>query len=312
MLIFLFGEDTYQSRQKLKEIKEKFLKTDKSGLNLNLFSAKDLDFDEFKGTIEAPAFLAKKRLIILENPISEGSADLKEKIVKYKPEKIKSEEVVIVFYQKNQIDRRDKLFKYLKKNAKSQEFKFFNPHQLNNWIKQEVETRGGSIEPLAVMKLAAYVGPDLWRMSNEIDKLIAFNPKLTTENIDFLVKSKIETNIFNLIDALGQRDKKTALVNLYQQEESGESEFYILTMIVYQFRNLIKIKDCLEQSIPPYLVTKKTGLHPYVVKKSLTQARSFSQQDLKRIYHRLLDLDLSIKTGRVEPKTGLDMFIMEI
>lgn len=312
MIIFLYGEDSYRSRQKLEAIKQRFIKTDKSGLNLTLLQSEGLDFDEFKKAVEASGFLGQKRLVILENPISQSEPELTEKLIKYQTDKIKSEEVIIVFWEKNQIDQRGKLFKYLKKNAQEQEFKLLGGHQLNKWIEETVKERGGTIDSQAVEKLAAYVGPDLWQMSNEINKLIAFNPHLTAENVGGLVKSKIENNIFNLIDALGRRDKKTALERLHEQEELGQNEIYILTMIVYQFRNLVKVRDCLEQGMPAYLIAQKTGLYPFVVRKSLAQARNFSKEGLKKIYQRLLDLDLAIKTGRIEPKVGLDMLIMEI
>jgi len=129
--------------------------------------------------------------------------------------------------------------------------------------------------------LAFYLGNDLWQMNREITKLIHYQPKITSESIDLLVKPKIEPNIFQAIDALGEKNKKTALKLLYQHLEKGDNEIYLLTMLAYQFRNLIKLKSLIEQNTPYYNLAKKAKLHPFVVKKTSAQLKNFSLNELK-------------------------------
>ena len=127
-----------------------------------------------------------------------------------------------------------------------------------------------------------------------------------------LVKPKIETDIFKTIDALGKRDKKTALKLLYKHLKQGEKEFYLLIMLVYQFRNLIKLKSLIEKNIPYYGLASKTKLHPFVVKKTWEQLRNFNLNELKNIYRKLLEAETGAKSGRLEIKAALDLLITEI
>jgi DNA polymerase-3 subunit delta len=83
-------------------------------------------------------------------------------------------------------------------------------------------------------------------------------------------------------------------------------------MINYQFRNLLIIKDLLEKRIPYEVIVKKSALHPFVVKKSYEQCRGFSFTELKKIYQRIFQVDLDIKTGRIEPEMALDIFVAGI
>ena len=76
---------------------------------------------------------------------------------------------------------------------------------------------------------------------------------------------------------------------------------YLLDRFVYQFRNLIKVKT-----------GKCADLHPFVFRKTQSQARNFSFEELKKIYRKLLEIDLDMKTGRVDARTALELFVTEL
>jgi DNA polymerase-3 subunit delta len=178
---------------------------------------------------------------------------------------------------------------------------------LVDWIYQEIIKRGGKIEQGAAYRLAQIVGPDLWRASLEIDKLCSYrNGKLIRkEDIELLVKEEIHPKIFSLIDALGERNTKRAHLLLSELLSLGENESYILSMIAYQIRNLLIIKDLLEKEKPLNL----SGLHPFVLEKTRQQSKNFTKEQLKNIYGKLLETDYNIKTGRLKPYLALDLLI---
>ncbi len=149
-------------------------------------------------------------------------------------------------------------------------------------------------------------------MSNELDKLVTYNPQVTTENINLLVKSQVESDVFKMIDAIGSKDIKSALKEYQNLYENRKNDLYILTMVVYQFRNLLIIKDELERSPKnpnQWEIAKKTGMHPYVVGKSISQSKKFTLTELKNSFEKLLDFDLAIKTGKIESRTALNLLI---
>jgi len=163
-------------------------------------------------------------------------------------------------------------------------------------------------------KLIEYIGNDLWQMSNEIKKLASFknNKTLRIEDIELLVRSKIETDIFKTIDAIAEKNKKQALNLFHKHLEKGDSPLYLLSMINYQFRNLLIVKDLIEKHKPYDVILKKSGLHPFVVKKSYYQSQRFTFQELKKIFQKIFKADLDIKTGRIQPEIALDLLIAEI
>ncbi|OIP78590.1 MAG: DNA polymerase III subunit delta [Candidatus Portnoybacteria bacterium CG_4_8_14_3_um_filter_44_10] len=320
MIIFLYGPDSFRSRQKLKRIIEKYKAKHKSGLNFLKFDLSETGLDDLREAIKSRPMFAEKKLIVIENLFCLSPENQREVIEYFKGEKLeKEQEVVLVVYEKNAPDKRSQAFKFLTaKGALSQEFGSLEGTQLENWIKREVEARGGNINRQAIQELAVCLGGDLWQASNEIDKLVAFKNggemggEIKKEDVTLLIKAKISANIFQTIDALAQRNKKNALRLLYQHFKEGENAIYLLTMFAYQFRNLLIVKDLVEKGVPYPELAQRTKLHPFVVKKSFQQTKNFSLEGLKKIYLRIKDLDLAIKTGRIEPKAVLEMLVMEV
>jgi DNA polymerase-3 subunit delta len=301
MLILLYGEDTFRLKQKLDEIVGSYKAKHSSGLDLAFF---DSDFDKVKEKIEAVSMFNEKKLIVLKNIF--GNLDFEESFFEYaKKNKLKNnQEVIVVLCQFGKLAASG----YKRKMSMSEEFKPLNGIELVNWIKKK------GINNLAAQKLAAFVGNDLWRMNNEIDKLLSYKAgkEITADDIDLLVGAKIDNNIFQTLDALANKDRKTALKLLHQHLSEGENEIYLLTMFIYQIRNLLKLKDLMESGTPPYSLAAKSGLHPFVVKKSVQVLKNFSLDQLKKIYHYLAEFDLELKTGRIDGLSVLDLLVMSI
>ena len=311
MVIFIYGEDTYRSRQKLNEIVEHYKKVHKSGLNLIQIDAKKTAFRDFIDILKITPMFAETKLIILKNIFS--NANFQEEFLKEAMGLIKIKDIIIVFEEDN-LDKRNKLFQFLKKEAKSQEFKPIEGQKLKNWVTKEFEKYKAKIESQAIDKLIECIGNDLWRMNNEIIKLVNFkkNKKIEPTDITLLVKPNIETDIFKTIDALGQKDKKQAIKLLQKHLEKGDSPIYLLSMINYQFRNLLIVKDLIERKNTFNSIAKKSGLHPFVAKKSYFLSQKFSFLELKKIYQKIFEVDLDIKTGKIEPETALELLVAGI
>jgi len=310
MIIFLYGQDTYRSRRKLNEIVEHYKKIHKSGLNLKYFDGKTVDFEEFKNEIQSVSMFAEKKLIILEEAFT--NQNFKEGFLKTSKQFTDSNNIIL-FYEIEKISSSDPLFKFLEKHAKSQEFKLLKGENLKNWVKKEIENYKVKINSVALRKLTDYVGDNLWQMVNEIKKLASYkkNKEIRVEDINLLVKPKIEPEIFKTIDAIASKNKKQALELIHKHLEKGDSPSYLLSMINFQFRNLLIIRDLIEKNKSPYILSKEAQLHPYVIKKSYSQARKFKIDELKKIYQKIFQVDLAIKTGKIDPETALDLLITE-
>lgn len=311
MILFLYGSDTYRSRRKLNEIIEHYKKIHQSGLSLKYFDGKNLDFESFKDEIQQTSMFKEKKLLVLKNVFSNPS--FKVKFLAQGKNFLKSDDIILI-YEESKTSESDSLAKFLKKQGKSQEFKLLESQELKNWTKKEFENYEAKIEKEALEKLIEFVGNDLWHLSNEIRKLVSFKnkQKIGINDIELLVKPKIESDIFTTIDSIAEKNKKEALNLIHKHLEKGDSPLYLLAMINFQFRNLLIIKDLLERGRPFYTFSKATNLHPYVIKKSYSQAQKFTIQELKKIYRKIFQVDIQIKTGKSDPQTALDLLIAEI
>jgi DNA polymerase-3 subunit delta len=314
MIIFLYGEDDYSSRQKLNEIIEKYRAQNKTGLNFERLDFEEKEIKDLNLMAQTSPMFKEKKLLVLENAFSR-KAEWQKELVSYLKESKATEakETTLIFIERRAPDKRVELFKFLaKKPCLCQENKRLEGIKLENWIKKQVEAKGGKIEAEAVRDLAEGVGGDLWQISNEIEKLITYcsGRAIGQKDADKLVKSKADLNIFNTVDALAKKDKKYVLRFMHQHLEQGENEFYLMSMFIRQFRNLLEIKDLMGKGVSYYDLPKRTGLHPFVIKKTYEQTKNFTLEKLNKIYSRLLDLDISIKTGRVDVITALDNLVM--
>jgi len=319
MIFFIYGEDSYRAKRKLEEIILSYKKVHKSGLNLIYINANEKDFKDFYNNLKTNSMFSEKKLIILKNVFSD--AKFQEDFLE-NTGNLENTKDIIVIYEDYFPDQRTKFFKMLQKYAKCQEFNYLQPAMLKRWVAEELGKNKAKINPDALDLLIGFVGSDLWGMTNEINKLSNYKiggPKgcfITKEDVELLVKPNIENDIFKTIDALASKDKKQALSLLHKHLENGDAPLYLLSMISYQFRNLLIIKEL--QGDPgtlqkPYnLIVKKSGLHPFVAQKSYYLCNQFSIEKLKKIYQKIFQVDSDIKTGKIEPETALDLLLAEI
>lgn len=311
MFIFLYGEDTYRSSQKLQEIVNEYKKVHETGLNLIYFDCQKSNFEEFKNSVQSISMFREKKLIILKQGFF--NTNFKEKFLQWAKPARESENIIIV-YENQTVKKTDALFKFLKTKAKTQEFNYLVGKKLEDWVDKEFQKYGAKIEWSARAKLINFVGKDLWQMSQEIRKLSAYKLKgiIQVKDVELLVVPKIETDIFKTIDAIAQKNKKLALLLLHKHLAKGDAPLYLLSMINFQFRNLLVVKDFMENRCNTYNNLRIPGMHPYVARKSSAQAQNFTFDKLKKIYYKLLAIDTKIKTGKVDARMALDMFVIGI
>lgn len=304
MIIFLYGQDSYRSREEVRKIIEDYKKANLDWFDFVRIDTSDKEtkvFEQIRQTTNTVSMFGSRKLIIIEN-IFLIDEELQESVLEFlKQKNLETNRDIIIVFWSEEVDKQNNLFKFLKTRAKCQEFIFLKGYQLRSWIKDYIKEQKGKIENSAIEKLIEYIGNDLWRMTNEINKLLNYSKTIKLEDVELLVKPEIDLNIFEMVDALGQKNKARVLKLFNQHIEKGEDEFYLLSMFIYQIRNLIKVK-----------AGGKLDMRYFVIQKSREQAKNFSFEELKKIYRRLLAIDLDIKTGRTDATTALELFLAKL
>ncbi|PIR78335.1 MAG: DNA polymerase III subunit delta [Candidatus Magasanikbacteria bacterium CG10_big_fil_rev_8_21_14_0_10_36_16] len=317
MIIFLYGKDTYRSRQQLKKMVDKF-KVDRDPQGFNVV---ELDCDKETGAnimqqlLTAP-FLAEKKMIVLKNLLSasEHKDFLSELMTRIDGKRL-PEENIILFWEGNDTFKTKNaktLFEKLKKEKFVQSFPEMRGLELSNWVKSEIVSRGGKIEPKALNFLLQNFGNDMWSLSTIIDQLLSYtSQEISLEDVQKFLGEKVDDNIFNLIDFIVGKQKNKVFKMIRKQYENGEDAQFIFAMILRQFRILLELREVYEKQDNMHSadLAKILGIHPFVVTKSMAFVKRYTLNQIKDIYLKLLEIDTKTKTGQGGQSFLLDVFV---
>ncbi|MFH1112039.1 MAG: DNA polymerase III subunit delta [Patescibacteria group bacterium] len=227
----------------------------------------------------------------------------------------------VIIVERNKINNQNKLVKKLKKITQdglvnSKEFLDFNPHELEVWIAARVKQEGGKISSSTASLLGSLVGNNFLLLEQEIGKLVAYagTREIKAADLDLLVAQKIEEDVFAVIDAVGRRDFKQAIRKLEEQFAAGASPQGLVGMLAWHLRVLWQVREYLDlrPRAPAKEIAAELNLHPYVVTKVLTQIPHYHIKKLKLLYQELSDLDVKLKSTRLDPQMLFDLFLSRL
>ena len=281
MIKFLYGENTYSVSIMAAKIVADFIEKQKTDLNVNKLEAGKLTMENFTDAVLSMPFLGDKKLTVVRNLLIEKeNADLRKKIISTLEKLPETSE--IIFVDEGKPDARDALYKFLIKNAQSKHYAPVDETTMRRFVTAKTAAAKVSISNQATAKLTLYVGPDLWRLQNEILKLAAFatsekRNEITIDDIEQLVEPNIELKIFDLTDALAAGNSKRAIELLNAFIKNGDDLMMVFNLVIYQFRNMIIVKDLADRG--ERNIAKSAGLHPFVVRKTEAAVRKISLEE---------------------------------
>lgn len=266
-------------------------------------------------TARSSSFFNEHKLLVCKNLFNDKitANTLVEYISKYNLHTISDLTLMAVenFSEKDLVLKHKELFRFLAdKDNMVKNIEDLGSARLSEWIRNEFHLRGCSIGDEALKNLIATAGSNSWALINEIEKLCAHRRAgdIAVTDINLLVVPKVNLNIFDLIDAIGSRNNKKAFELLYRELKTGRDPYYILTMVIYQLRNLVIIKGLQRQKYSESEIAKKSKLHPFVIKKGFKS--SFQFDEVVKVYGRLLSIDSGFKMGELDLENSLYGLVM--
>lgn len=196
-------------------------------------------------------------------------------------------------------------------------FPLLKANELPQWIRDRAAAAGVRMDSAAINLLAETVGPNLWSLRSEIEKaaLWADGKTITVEDIRLLVAEVREARVFDLVDAIVAGEGKGVLSSLGHLLDGGLSPFTVLALVQNRVRTLWMIRYLIDSGAPLPTVRQRAGIAymgPYVGDKLIAVARQSTSAGFKSVHTRLLELDEALKTGKAEPRLGLEMLIMDL
>ena len=327
MLYILYGLDDFSLSQAVGKIKADLGDWEMLATSTTNLEGQHLTLSELRNKCGAAPFLSSHRLVIVNGLL--GRFEVKQS----KPRSGKGKsgnglgeweglasyieqmpETTVLMLVDEEVKGSNPLLKKISPLAEVKTFPLLRGKDLKEWIRQRVKKEGGDITPQAVDLLAELIGGDLWAMDGEIRKLLLYNQarSISVDDVRQLVSHVQEASIFALVDAVAEGRTESAQRILHRLYDEGVAPTYILVMITRQFRLIAQARD-LGKGLSRLQIQDRLGLkQSYVVDKTLSQAKLYDFEDVKRAYDKLLETDLAIKTGKYSDKLALELLVTEL
>lgn len=299
-VFFFTGENHTELQEKLNFWKQEFVKKH-SDSNLEVFeTVSEGELSLIINALESAPFLAEKRMVILKGfPLP---ADAKKKVETEALEEVLAHlpETTLVIFASPTPDKRSRFFKWLQKNAKTEEFIQPKGREMLTWIQKKFQRQQKAITPRGAEALLFFCGEDLNSISHEVDKLSLLSQDTIDEKmIERYVTPHPEAKLFKVLDLVGKAAPEQLLREFTALVESGEDLMMIFYMIVRQVRLLTQVRFLKDKGMSREVIQKKMKLAPFQVGALNRQAEGLSFPILRRAYRQLTEIELQIKTGKI-------------
>jgi DNA polymerase III subunit delta len=330
MIYILHGQDSFTMQREMENIKKGMGDTDLLALNTTVLDGADITPEQVNDFCCTIPFLNPFRLIIIEGLLQrfEGS----KKKAKDRPsgddynspdfEKWKNlagilkaiPETTTVMFVDHEITAKNPLLKSLAEIARIRVFPAMKEAGMRVWLGNKIKAAGGRISPDAVKMLIEYTGNDLWTLNNEVDKLLAYcgDRTISDEDVKEITSYSKDINIFNLVDQILEKKSSEAQRLVGKMMKEGASIQYIISMILRQLRLIIKAKYLEPNARAGSPEAGPAFTKDFVLEKSLKQAKAYSIAQIKDVYHKILEMDVNIKTGKYKEDMAADILVLEL
>lgn len=313
--VYLFhGEEEYVKAQALDQAIQSYTIQSFGELNCRVFEAEDTGIHDIISMCDAFPFFSKQRLVVVKDLVVAGSNKslLIAKFVDYI--KILPETTCLILYYRGKVDMRTAIPVCVKKIGKLIEFQHLKHEELMKWLMSACRRYKLGIDKQTAEYLIHIVGNRIFDLNNELQKLVQYAERnnLTTNDIDEVVVPNMEHNVFQMLDAIIEKNPNNALKMIYSLISQGEETFSILGMISKHFHMMLQCRILKQEGYSDALIAKKIEGHPFAVKKYIEQSRFFTFERIKKAIELCLQTDHSIKSGILKEKIALEMLLIQL
>ena len=257
---------------------------------------KDTSMDEVISNAKRYPMMAEKQVVIVRE--AQHLSRTIEKLVPYAEQP--QESTLLVFcYKYKKLDKRKKLYKtLLTNNGFLFESKKLYENQVSDWIRGLLKGKGYTITHKASMLLVEFLGTDLSRINNELEKLMLVledGSEISPEAIEYHIGISKDFNNFELKKAIGERDiLKASRIVTYFAQNPRENPFVVTLSLLHNFfSQLLQYHGLHDHS--PKTVASALRINPYFVNEYQTAAKNYSMRRSSEIVSALRELDLKGK-----------------
>ena len=306
-IYLLYGEEAYLVRQYRDPLRDS-LCVEGDTMNTSVFSGKDIRPASLIDLSETMPFFAERRVIFVEN--SGFFKKSPEDLAAYLGE---LPETTYFIFVEEEVDKRGKMYKQVKKFGSVVEFKRQTDAVLMQWILGKLKKENKRITRPVMELFLDKTGTDMELITQELEKLLCYTMEkdvIEAADVEAICANQINGKIFDMVDAIGRKEQKKALDLYYDLLMLKEPAMRILYLVTRHFQILMQLRDMTGKGFDNKQMAAKAGVPEFAVRKYLGQAKSFSLAQLEEIVRASVQTDENIKTGQMADQLAVELLII--
>jgi DNA polymerase-3 subunit delta len=294
-IYFLMGEESYYIDKLSDYIEDKVLSEDEKGFNQTVLYGRDVTIEDIVSTAKRYPMMSERQVVIVKE--AQDLSRTIDKIESYAENPMPST-VLVICYKYKTLDKRKKVTKLLVKNGIVYESKKLYENQVGDWIKRVLAGKKYSIEPKANAMLVEFLGTDLSKINNELEKLQIILPKgstITPHHIEENIGFSKDFNVFELRKAIGDRNQLRAytIADNFAQNPKDNPIVMTTSLVFSFFVQLLKYHGLKDKN--PSNVAKVLGVNPFFLKDYDIALKNYPMRKVSQIVTSLRDVDVKSK-----------------
>lgn len=294
-IYFLMGEEPYYIDGISDFIEKNVLSDDEKGFNQMVLYGRDVTIDDIVGNAKRYPMMAEYQVVIVKE-----AQDLSRTIEKLEDyaKKPQPSTILVINYKYKTIDKRKALYKTLQKVGVVYESKKLYENQVADWIRRTLSGQNYTIVPKASQMLVEFLGNDLSRISNELNKLKIILPEgtqITPEHIETNIGISKDFNNFELRKAIGERNvyKAHQIANYFADNPKDNPMFVTVSSLYSFFSQLLHFHGLHDKT--PRNVASSLKINPYFVNEYIEAARNYPMKKVSAAVSTLREFDVKSK-----------------
>ncbi len=294
-IYFLMGEESYYIDKISDFIESNVLLEEEKGFNQMVLYGRDVSIEDIVGNAKRYPMMAERQVVIIKE--AQDLSRTIEKLADY-VNNPQPTTVLVVNYKYKKIDKRKALYKAIKKNGVVYESKKLYENQVADWIRRVLSPKNYTISPKAAQMLVEFLGTDLSKINNEMEKLQIILPKgsqITPEIIEENIGISKDFNNFELRKAIGERNiiKAHQIVNYFADNPKDNPMVVTVALLFNFFSQLLHFHGLKDKS--PRSVASALKVNPYFVNEYIAAARNYPMRKVSAIVSILREFDVKSK-----------------
>jgi DNA polymerase-3 subunit delta len=281
-IYWLEGEEPYFIDMVTNYAENYILSKSEASFNLTVFYGRDADWGTVVNACMRYPMFAERQVVLLKE--AQHMKEI-EKLENYVAKPLVST-IFVVSYKDKKVDGRTKFSRLLKEKGELLSTKKLYDSQLPEWSAQMIQQHGLSINQKALALLVDHIGNDLSRLQNEIEKLsvnLKDRKNITEEDIETFIGVSKEFNVFELQDAIAQKNLAKAIrIIQYFAANPKAAPIQLMLPTLYSYFSKVysifgmEIKS--EQSLIPVF-----SKNPFAAKQALQACNNYGYNGVEKI-----------------------------